>query len=329
MKVSFIIPVYKVEAYLAECVQSILIQTYKDYEILLVDDGSLDNCPKLCDEWARNDERVKAFHKPNGGLSDARNYGLKHATGDYIVFMDGDDFWHHKDDLDKLVQKAKKNPQADFIGYNCDYYYPDTNRYVPWVEYSEELASLANKDATTIALVKSGTFPMSACLKLMKREFLVNNELYFVKGQIAEDIPWFINVLDKSQYCIFINQYVYAYRQNVAGSITNNISQEARQKSFNSLFNIFKTELEKIDSRSFNQEAKNAIKSFLAYEYSILLTYESIPKDSKKELHKYKDILQYTINPKIKIVSSVYRLFGINATEWVLKLYNARRQAKK
>ena len=77
MKVSFVIPVYKVEKYLDECVQSILKQTYRDYEILLVDDGSPDLCPEMCDHWARVDDRIKTLHKPNGGLSDARNYGLR------------------------------------------------------------------------------------------------------------------------------------------------------------------------------------------------------------------------------------------------------------
>ena len=82
MKVSFILPIYNVEKYLSDCIESILAQTYSDFEILLVDDGSQDNCPALCDEWARRDNRIKAFHKTNGGLSDARKYGLKYAQGD-------------------------------------------------------------------------------------------------------------------------------------------------------------------------------------------------------------------------------------------------------
>ena len=133
MKVSFVIPVYKVEKYLDECVQSILKQTYRDYEILLVDDGSPDLCPEMCDHWARVDDRIKTLHKPNGGLSDARNYGLRHAMGEYIVFIDSDDFWCHDDDLQKLMAVAEKNPQVDFVGYNCQYYYEDKNAYFSWI----------------------------------------------------------------------------------------------------------------------------------------------------------------------------------------------------
>ena len=268
MKVSFVIPVYKVEKYLDECVQSILKQTYRDYEILLVDDGSPDLCPEMCDHWARVDDRIKTLHKPNGGLSDARNYGLRHAMGEYIVFIDSDDFWCHDDDLQKLMAVAEKNPQVDFVGYNCQYYYEDKNAYFSWIAYSDELSALVTGDKAIQLLVKSGTFPMSACLKLMKRSTLVDGGISFKKGQIAEDIPWFINLLDKSKNCMFVNEYVYAYRQNVAGSIT----ASGGERSFNSLFDIVKTEIKRMDSRSFSQEAKDALYSFLAYEFCILLT---------------------------------------------------------
>ncbi len=90
--ISVIVPVYKVEKYLRRCVDSILNQSYTDFELLLIDDGSPDGCPKICDEYARKDSRVRVFHKPNGGLSDARNYGLDRMQGDYVTFIDSDDY---------------------------------------------------------------------------------------------------------------------------------------------------------------------------------------------------------------------------------------------
>ena len=145
MKVSFILPVYKVEKYLSECVESILAQTYSDFEILLVDDGSPDNCPALCDEWARVDNRIKALHKPNGGLSDARNYGLDHAQGDYVIFVDSDDFWVGKDCLGNLMNVVNVHPECDFIGFNCSYYYSDSNTFNKWVVYDECLSKPTEK----------------------------------------------------------------------------------------------------------------------------------------------------------------------------------------
>ena len=91
-KISVIIPVYGVEKYLDRCVESVVNQTYKDLEIILVDDGSPDNCPQMCDEWASRDARIRAVHRKNGGQSCARNTGLSVATGDYIAFVDSDDW---------------------------------------------------------------------------------------------------------------------------------------------------------------------------------------------------------------------------------------------
>ena len=92
--ISIIVPVYKVEKYLEKCVKSILKQTYTNLEIILVDDGSPDKCGQLCDELAKTDDRIKVFHKENGGLSDARNFGVERANGEYIGFVDSDDYIH-------------------------------------------------------------------------------------------------------------------------------------------------------------------------------------------------------------------------------------------
>ena len=92
MKFSVIIPIYKVEKYLPECVESVLKQTYTDFEVLLVDDGSPDSCPQICDDYASKDSRVKVIHKPNGGQADARNVGLEKASGDYVCYVDSDDY---------------------------------------------------------------------------------------------------------------------------------------------------------------------------------------------------------------------------------------------
>lgn len=325
MKVSFIIPVYKVEQYLSQCVESITSQTYRDIEIILVDDGSPGGCPALCDSLAVNDDRIKVVHKENGGLSDARNAGLRVATGDYVVFVDGDDFWMEKGALDKLVSFVEKHVECDFVGYNCSYYYQDTNSYSPWVKYDDSLSESTSGSEAMTLLVKSGTFPMSACLKIIKREFLVKNELYFVKGQIAEDIPWFINLLDKCDKCGFVNYYIYAYRQNVAGSITNS----GGDRSFRSLLNIVKSEVAKVEQRQLTQSAKESLYSFLAYELCILFTYSNIDAKTKKELKSYSWLIRYDTNPKVRRVKMVKKFIGLPLTIKLLKYYNQKRINKR
>ena len=106
--ISVIVPVYKVEAYLDRCVQSIVDQTYTNLEIILVDDGSPDRCPQMCDEWAKRDNRIRVIHKENGGLSDARNAGMQAASGTYIAFVDSDD-WLELRCIEYLYQTAEKN----------------------------------------------------------------------------------------------------------------------------------------------------------------------------------------------------------------------------
>lgn len=321
MKVSFIIPIYKVEHYLDECVGSIVSQTYRDIEVVLVDDGSPDSCPTLCDNWAKRDSRIKVVHKLNGGLSDARNVGFENATGDYVIFVDGDDFWASPTALQELLEVVVKHPECDFIGFNCSYFYGDTNTYEKWVTYDDALSRPIDKDTAMRLLVASGTMPMSACLKVISRKSLSDMGLRFIKGIISEDIPWFIDLLDGSKKCMFVNQYVYAYRQNRAGSIT----ASGGEKSFNDVFSIIKMELDKMEKRTFSPAAKEALYSFLAYEFCILLS--SVSKRSKEkrdELLAYKWLLKYTANPKVRKAALVNKFFGIKATEWVLRFYNEK-----
>ena len=105
--ISVIVPVYKVEKYLDRCVESIVNQTYKNLEIILVDDGSPDNCPAMCDAWAKKDSRIKVIHKENGGLSDARNAGMRLASGEYICFVDSDDWMDRNTEMtiDKIISR--------------------------------------------------------------------------------------------------------------------------------------------------------------------------------------------------------------------------------
>ena len=116
MKLSIIIPVYRTQDTLKRCLDSVLIQSFTDYEILLVDDESPDGSPQLCDEYAQKDARIKVIHKKNGGLSDARNVGIAQAKGEYITFIDSDDAIT-KDTLQLLVAELQKYPQTDILEY--------------------------------------------------------------------------------------------------------------------------------------------------------------------------------------------------------------------
>ena len=329
LKFSFIIPVYKVVAYLRQCVESIQHQTYKDIEIILVDDGSPDSCPALCDRLATEDERIRVVHKENGGLSDARNAGMKVASGDYVIFVDGDDFWVGKDSLQKLVDTIYSNPECQFYNFNCSYFYSDNDNFMKWKLYSEVLTKPVSGSSAMRSLVASGTVPMSACLKAIDRQWLSDMGITFKVGQISEDIPWFINLLEKCEKCMFVNEYIYAYRQHVAGSIT----ESGGERSYNSLLDIVNTELKKIDERVFTEEAKDALRSFLAYEVCILMVgVHNLPKEkqksARKELNSLCWLLKYRQNPKVRMVGKVYDICGYTATVWALMMYNWYRMRR-
>lgn len=113
--ISIIVPVYNVEPFISECINSILIQSYKNFELILVNDGSTDNSPTICEQYASKDKRIKVIHKANGGLSDARNWGLKFSSGEYVVFLDSDDYWNDCDALFSLYSLLNKYSEVDVV----------------------------------------------------------------------------------------------------------------------------------------------------------------------------------------------------------------------
>ena len=328
MLISFVVPVYRVEKYLNQCIDSILNQTYRDIEIILVDDGSPDNCPFICDEYASKDNRVKVVHKTNGGLSDARNVGLITATGDYVIFVDSDDFWKNESCLDRLVREVNNTPNCDFIGFNISNYIPSKNTIEDWVKYDKLITKEAQSQECILYLIMSGTFPMSAWSKIIKREFLIENQLFFIKGVYSEDIPWFIDLLQKSSLCRFVNEYIYCYRKEVSGSISSTFSM----KKWTDLYDHLVKGVEKIKQRELS-ETTEALYSFWAYEYYILIGMlgfmesENRSKYCEKLLY-YDWLTQYDINPKVKKVNIVRKLLGNRITNQLLYYYLKTKVSK-
>lgn len=327
MLISIIIPIYKVEKYLEQCVMSVLNQTYRDIEVILVDDGSPDNCPEMCDAFAKNDTRIKVIHKPNGGLSDARNVGTQSATGDYILYMDSDDFWSSTNDLAKLVNTAKETPECDFIGFNCSYYYEAEDKIVPWVKFDKAIVDTASSNNCIEKLVASGVFPMSACMKLIKKDCIQDNNIQFIKGIYGEDIPWFIELLKRSERCRFVNHYMYVYRKGLATSISGSFSY----KKYRDLFNILKEGVV-INQQECNGETRNALFSFWAYELCILRAMTGFmdkyqQKVELKELYKFNWLFKYRLHPKVRKVAFVQKLIGKTLTNTLLFRYLRTRLA--
>lgn len=325
IKISVIIPVYKVEKYLYQCVDSVIQQTYKNIEVILVDDGSPDNCPHICDEYAKSDERVKVIHKVNGGLSDARNVGLDVAEGEYVVFVDSDDYWRDSFVLEALIKMIEQNRMLDFINFNCQYYYQNDNVFRLWPKFPDSVVTAQDMKSIIVGLIGAGQFPMSACMKLIRRDVLISNNIKFIDGITSEDIPWFLDLMLKCKRCVFINEYFYIYRKQVTGTISSSFSE----KKYNDLFSILERESENLKNSHLDSETESALLSFVAYEFCILLGLVNNFRGSDRdkylsELLEYEWLLQYDLNPKVKLVRCVKMFLGAHLTSFVLFQYIKR-----
>lgn len=199
--ISVIVPIYKVEEYLERCINSILNQTYKHLEIILVNDGSPDKCPNICEEYAKKDDRIKVIHKENGGLSDARNYGLNIAIGKYISFVDSDDYIE-KNMYQDMINELRKN-NADIISCAINNVYSDRSVSSDIEERVYDTES-ALKD-----LILGRNLNQTVWNKLYKKDVI--NGILFEKGKINEDDFWTYQVFSNSKKIITLNKALYNY----------------------------------------------------------------------------------------------------------------------
>lgn len=272
MKFSVIVPIYKVEACLKKCVDSLINQTYQDIEIILVDDGSPDRCPAMCDEYAKNDTRIKVIHKENGGLSDARNKGLEVATGDYIVFVDSDDYIE-LDTCQKFAHFAQEKydiliGDAIVEGGVCN------------------LQHIANTSVLTgeqylLEAYRAKKAPMAAWLNVYHRDFLIKNNLLFQKGILHEDEEFTPRCLlaAKTVVCTGICFYHYIIRDN---SIT---TSKDKRKNARDLYATCLT-LEKIYDNLESKQLKKYLKNSLSVKYLNIFQVGKLYQYGNEYLHK-------------------------------------------
>lgn len=204
--ISVIVPIYNVEKYLARCVDSIVNQTYKNLEIILVDDGSPDRCPQMCDDYAKKDSRIKVVHKKNGGLSDARNAGIAVATGEYISFIDSDDYV--SDDFFECLLNVMNKENSDIAECSVVKFY-EVNRFD---EFSDDLSvkTYDTQDAMS-ALIAENPFHQHVWNKLYKTELV--KDIPYAVGKLNEDEFWTYQVFGRANKVSKLNKTMYYYFQ--------------------------------------------------------------------------------------------------------------------
>ena len=315
---SIIIPVYKVEQYIHRCIDSVLSQSYKDFEIILVDDGSPDSCPQICDEYAAKDHRIKVIHKKNGGSSDARNFGIEAAVGEYLLFIDSDDYWNDDNALSDLYVECSKN--YDIVLFGTKDIIAESKSIVPKRGNYDLLALKKSKHSAISSLIQTGEFPGSAWVMAYRRAFVIEHQIRFEVGIKAEDIDWLLHVFTKLESISAIRNSFYMYVKNRPGSITNTADIKS---AYDIMFSVKKW-------RSFleieNSEYNKCLLSFLGYQYlTAILIYGGLNKENKAEIYPLinaeKSIVKHVIGKRARIASQIVSKTGIGTASLLFYLF--------
>lgn len=318
MKISIIIPVYKVEDYLRECVDSVLRQTYIDIEVILVDDGSPDGSPAICDEYALKDPRVNVIHKPNGGLSDARNCGTDAASGEYVVYLDSDDWWIGENTLEEVCDLLKLKP--DVLFFDRITYCSNGTVIEPKTMPLSEINGLSRKYAMK-KLITNGVFAPSACNKFVRRDLIKKGNVYFKKGLVCEDIDWTFRMMPFVQKLMGYRKPFYGYRRR-EGSITATVGK----KNICDLLSIIEYWSNALNITESDPEVRYQLLGFLNYQLFIANGYTAgLCTEDAKELGPRLDALswlsKYTVDKKTKLAKVLTSVLGMKGSRKLLHFY--------
>ena len=279
MKLSVIVPVYNVENYLRKCLDSLVNQTLKDIEIIVVNDESPDNSEKIINEYTKKYKNIRAFSKKNSGLSDTRNFGIKHAKGEYITFVDSDD-WVKVDMYEKMYAKAKEK-DYDIVASDINYVYPD---------HEESVYTDPKSDTTDIRSVFINLYP-TVCTKIFKRELFIKNNLKFKSGIWYEDVEMMYKMLPYIKSIGVIHEPFYQYLQREK-SITSTVSPKIYDyiHNFNGLVDYYK------DRNLYDKYYKELEYAYVRYIYATFIKtclgydkkeYLIAVDDAIKNVHEY------------------------------------------
>lgn len=315
VKISVIIPVYNAEKYINQCVESIRKQSYRNIEIILVDDGSTDESSRLCDELAGKDKRIVVFHKDNEGPAIARNLGITSAKGDYIMFVDSDDYLYSTTNIEKIVERIDKN-HADLLMYNVGTYWEQEKRLVKeGNQISEKLIDECHFRNIFAFLLSKGMIYSGILAKVLNRSVMLEKKLFYESGE-CEDIPWSLKVYQEVDTIDWCDDLVYIYRK-----------QGGESRSSKPFVHENLLPVKRICLQAKNLKIrKEGVMDYIAYLYVVWLGQASLSKDRrvKKDIEDMKAavcLLKHDIHPSVKLSRRVYRILGYKALCFLLGVY--------
>ncbi|MCM1154934.1 MAG: glycosyltransferase [Roseburia sp.] len=323
---SIIVPVYNVEKYLEDCVQSILKQTFTEYEIILVDDGSTDSSDQICDKYARKSEKIKVIHKKNGGQSSARNAGIKAAAGEFLVFIDSDDYFGDSHFLKKAYQVLDGNAEhvndTDVLVYGSIKRW-EANGHIRMEKRYEGLAEIntLNKADALRWMVEADKFAICPYLHMIRRSFVMEHQLYFDETlKTEEDIEWTLHLMAKCPEMKGMDELPYTYRVRANSTCTS----ERKTGFCKYRFQAIEQSLKHISLCKGNQNYRNALYAGLSYQYYILLAEitnepnRNVRKENFRRIRSYEMLQRYAAGKKAKLCRSVVKFFGHTLGAYIL-----------
>lgn len=331
---SVIIPVYKVENYLRQCIDSIIAQDFHDIEVILVDDGSPDSCPQICDEYAEKYDYIKVIHKENGGLSSARNTGIQAANGKYIIFMDSDDWWNHDVSVKEIFSKVCAKPDVEmFLFTSLDYI--EGNGLYKRIEHNNLQAIRTDSvEHYYQDLLANGNLEVSACTKILRTDVIKKHRLYFKERIVGEDNEWIIRVLRVLNFVAILDYPLYICRLGRVGSITNTI----KRKNIDDFLDIIQSCIEYYKKNEHEKRLLACEYCFCAYLWfsALGLSTKISKEDYKAVVPKFRataEVCKYSNSKKTKMAYCVYKILGLSGAKRVLgfyiKLKNKKNMNKK
>lgn len=326
---SFIIPVYNVEKYITRCVDSILNQNYKNFEIILINDGSTDNSGTICDEYAKVDKRVRVIHSENKGVSNARNIGIELAKGEYSIFLDSDDFWC-EDKLETIYEKCF-NEEIDLLVFNYNKY--DEKKKIisetSCVNFPDNLDEVINGEKFLAKVLEENPlYEWYSWFYAIKTDILIKNDLNFKTNIKYEDVDLMYKIILLADKVSILNENVLNYSINRLGSITNVVKLSTEKDKLE----VVKNNIKNVQMMNIDEKLKKLLSNnFSCLYYSSVILLNSINDKLDRatlslELKEALWVGKYTTNKSQKVVYYLIKIFGIKA---ISRLLDIRRLLKE
>lgn len=319
-KFTVIIPVYNVAAYLSKCINSVLKQDFKQYEVILIDDGSTDESGKICDEFAKQDNRIVVIHQKNKGLSAARNMGIENANGEYILFLDSDDYWHDSSALNIIYSRLNVS-NADILSFNYMKFCDDVFEK-PYFKQDNDMPLDELEKNSLEYQVNNDLWIACAWNKVIKRELFYQGKLHFNLEITSEDIDWCLRLALYAEKFDFIANVIVCYRQRKT-SISKSITAQKMDMLIDNIevcLSLLETEkrIQKVD----------ILKPYIGYQYGTAI-YSVSSIDDKKEcnrlmgrLNEKKDVLKWSKNRKVQMLQLAESIGGTKFLIFLLRIKN-------